>query len=260
MKLSIITATNNSEKTIQRLINSLKSQTHKDFEWIVFDNASSDGTLEKINKSGLNRIVVSEPDDGIYDAWNGAVDRLGGRYAIFLGGDDFLFGSTVLEQIVKFAVDENKIYYGRMHNFSELSGSVSGVNFKSWEELLRVGDMPIHAFPPLPACVIPASYLTRLKFNTAFKIHSDADFFYRLIATKTIKFEQLDVDVSCMGDGGVTSGYDGRLKRWCEKYKIYKKYQNKFRELSLPNIPIILVYLNLIKLLIRQLVYMVFKN
>jgi len=71
MKISIITATLNSAKTIQRLIDSLRSQSFKDFEWIVVDGESKDNTLEILHKiTDLNLRISTRSDFGVYDAIN----------------------------------------------------------------------------------------------------------------------------------------------------------------------------------------------
>ena len=71
MKISIITATFNSARTIQKLINSLRSQSFKNFEWIVVDGESKDGTLEILHGiTDLNLHICSRADFGVFDAIN----------------------------------------------------------------------------------------------------------------------------------------------------------------------------------------------
>lgn len=91
--ISIITATYNAAALLPRLVQSLKAQTDSDFEWVVADGGSSDGTLKLLNeaKAELRDVKISsQPDFGIYDALNRAVRMSSGTYYIVLGADDTL--------------------------------------------------------------------------------------------------------------------------------------------------------------------------
>ena len=92
MKLSIITATYNCEYNICNLIDSLKSQTDQDFEWVVCDGSSTDNTIGCINAASLSFDVKidSRPDFGIYDALNRGIKLAVGEYYLTLGSDDLL--------------------------------------------------------------------------------------------------------------------------------------------------------------------------
>lgn len=90
MKISIITATFNSEKTIQKLIDSLRLQSFKDFEWIVVDGESKDSTLEILHKiTDLNLHISSRPDFGVFDAINRGIRLSKSDYYIVIGSDDW---------------------------------------------------------------------------------------------------------------------------------------------------------------------------
>lgn len=102
MKLSIITVNLNNKDGLQKTIDSVISQTFKDFEWIVIDGGSTDGSKELIEKYQESiSYWVSEPDSGIYNAMNKGI-RIGGGYIIFLNSGDYLFNSRSLEDSLKF--------------------------------------------------------------------------------------------------------------------------------------------------------------
>ncbi|AMR34055.1 hypothetical protein A0256_22705 [Mucilaginibacter sp. PAMC 26640] len=88
---SIITATFNSEHFLKKSIDCLKQQTYTDFEYIVIDGNSTDSTTSII-KSNLDVITkwISEPDQGIYDAWNKGLSLATGSWIMFVGADDYL--------------------------------------------------------------------------------------------------------------------------------------------------------------------------
>jgi len=94
--ISVITATYNASKVLPGLIEALRSQTDRDFEWIVVDGASTDGTVELIKAA--NDVVtkwVSETDCGIYHALNKALGMATGEYYLVLGADDRLHSEAI---------------------------------------------------------------------------------------------------------------------------------------------------------------------
>jgi glycosyltransferase involved in cell wall biosynthesis len=97
MKYSINTATYNSETFLERSLATILSHSYPDFEWVIQDGGSTDHTLDILKKYPDARMSIrSEPDSGIYDAWNKAVARATGDWAIFLGGDDFFLHQDIL--------------------------------------------------------------------------------------------------------------------------------------------------------------------
>lgn len=101
MEISIITVCFNSEKTIEDTIKSVCCQTYKNIEYIIIDGGSTDRTCDIIN-SYISQIsiFVSEPDNGIYDAMNKGLDMATGDYLLFLGSDDHLMSSNIIERVM----------------------------------------------------------------------------------------------------------------------------------------------------------------
>jgi glycosyltransferase involved in cell wall biosynthesis len=94
--ISIITATYNAGDRLPRLIESLRAQSDLDFEWVVMDGASTDGTLDLLAEvKDLNLVLDTRPDFGIYDAINRAIEVAGGEYYLVLGADDIIYPETV---------------------------------------------------------------------------------------------------------------------------------------------------------------------
>lgn len=100
MKLSIITVNYNNKSGLERTIQSVLSQTCQDFEWIVIDGGSTDGSKQLI-ESHSDRINywVSEPDMGIYNAMNKAIKIVNGEYCLFLNSGDSLDADNILEVV-----------------------------------------------------------------------------------------------------------------------------------------------------------------
>lgn len=94
--ISVVTATYNAAKHLPKLIESLRGQTDKDFEWVVADGASDDGTLELLRSvTDLNIVISSQSDFGIYDALNRAIKISSGEYYIVCGADDFFYSDAI---------------------------------------------------------------------------------------------------------------------------------------------------------------------
>ena len=101
MRISIITATNNSEASIETAISSVNNQLYEDIEHIFIDNLSSDNTLDIIrSKSQRHKLVISEKDNGIYDALNKGIKKASGDVIGFLHSDDFFAKENVVSKII----------------------------------------------------------------------------------------------------------------------------------------------------------------
>jgi glycosyltransferase involved in cell wall biosynthesis len=104
LKISILTATFNAAFHLPRLIDSLRSQTDRDFEWIVIDGDSKDETLALLEEAkDVATYIKSEPDFGIYHALNKAIHACAGEYYLVLGADDCL-EKTAVENFRKAAI------------------------------------------------------------------------------------------------------------------------------------------------------------
>lgn len=128
MLFSVITVTRNNLSGLKRTHESLRAQTCPDYEWIVIDGASGDGTFEYLKTT--KAVWRSEPDRGIYDAMNKGMERASGDYLIFMNagdsfssadvlerlathtGTDFIYGDTIEGEFYKRARSHGKAAYG----------------------------------------------------------------------------------------------------------------------------------------------------
>lgn len=96
MKISVITATYNAMAHLPVLVESLRGQTDKYFEWVVADGASTDGTVEYLKSIvDLNVKVISQEDFGIYDALNRGIKACSGEFYLVMGADDILYANAI---------------------------------------------------------------------------------------------------------------------------------------------------------------------
>ena len=103
--VTIITSTLNSLEQLKHTAESIFMQSRGDWQWIIVDGASSDGTREWLNGiagSHSNVDFISEPDNGIYEAWNKALPLVRGSWVIFLGAGDKLKNADVLQACIKY--------------------------------------------------------------------------------------------------------------------------------------------------------------
>lgn len=109
MKLTIITICYNNKDGLANTIKSIKSQTWKEFEWIIIDGGSTDGSLEIIKHSGAS-FWCSETDRGPYDAMNKGVMRATGEYVIFMNSGDTFYEPETLIKVFSKKIDSDVIY------------------------------------------------------------------------------------------------------------------------------------------------------
>jgi glycosyltransferase len=114
MKVTIITPTFNSAKTLSHNLNSVARQSYKNIEHIIVDGNSSDSTISVVHKNSNKKIrLISEPDNGIYDAMNKGVSLASGDIIAFLNSDDFYIDSKVISDVSeKFSNNSIQYVYG----------------------------------------------------------------------------------------------------------------------------------------------------
>lgn len=112
LKLSIITINLNNKAGLQKTMSSVLSQTFTDYEYIIIDGGSNDGSLDAI-KENADKITywVSEPDKGIYNAINKGIAKAKGEYCLFLNGGDSLVHTNSLNSLFKNSFDDDVVYW-----------------------------------------------------------------------------------------------------------------------------------------------------
>tara|TARA_B100000902_G_scaffold393715_1_gene448512 strand:+ start:796 stop:1545 length:750 start_codon:yes stop_codon:yes gene_type:complete len=179
--ISIITVCYNSEDTIAKTIESIINQRYKKIEFIIIDGKSEDKTLSIINnyKNKISKII-SEKDDGIYDAFNKGLKEASGDLIGFVNSDDVLTPES-LEILVK--------YYNNYPKKDFFFGAVKkhwGIlyGYKPWKINFTWGFYSSHStgfFIKKDAAKIVGTY------NTKYKYSADYDYFYRMIVKHKLK-------------------------------------------------------------------------
>lgn len=229
MKISLITITYNSDKTLADTIRSVISQTYPNIEYIIVDGASKDNTVSIINEyepSFNGRIKwISEPDKGLYDAMSKGIRMATGDIVGILNSDDFFTSNDILQKVANAFLQDTKLdaVYGDVHfvHPSNLNKCVRYYSSKVFKRsLMKLGFMPAH----------PSFYIRKECFEkygmykTDYKIAADFEFLLRVIYKAKIKTQYLPVDMVTMRTGGAsTSGIDSHKQ-------IMKEHLRAFRE------------------------------
>lgn len=214
MKVSIITASYNSEKTIEDTLKSVTSQDYPNIEYILIDGNSKDSTLDIISKyaSKISR-VISEPDKGIYDAMNKGISYATGDIIGILNSDDFYTNEHVISKIVKLISNDNAdaaysdLVYVDEHDTTKItrkwvSGSYKHGKFKwGW-------------MPPHPTFFIRRNIYSKFgAFKTELKSAADYEFMLRVIHKEKISVSYLaEVTVRMRTGGASNASLAHRLK------------------------------------------------
>lgn len=210
MVISIITVCFNSGKTIRDTIKSVGAQTFSDIEYIVVDGGSTDETLSIISEyKGLISKVISEPDDGIFDAMNKGVSVATGDVIGILNSDDFYSSRTVIEDVAGHFSPGLDLVIGDVSFFSpdnlgKAIRSVSASRFKPWQ--LRFGWMPPH-----PACFIRSSaYHSVGLYKSYYKLAADYELLVRCFLVAKLNYVCIPETLVFIRTGGAgTSGFAG---------------------------------------------------
>lgn len=246
MKVSVITVCFNSASTLERALQSVVDQDWPDVEHIVIDGASTDSTMEILQRFRPHLAhLVSEPDKGVYDAMNKGLDRASGDIICFLNSDDEYASSQVLSLIAT---------QMREHKLDALMGDVGFFYKKNPMRMVRRyrsdrftparlswGWMPAH-----PALFLHKNVVQRVgRFKTDYRIAGDFEFIIRAFHGHTLRYRHLpEVLVRMQVGGASTSGWRAKILlnqevlRACREnrldtnmLKILSKYPMKLLEL-----------------------------
>ena len=213
MKISIVTVCFNSSKTIGRTLRSVREQTYGEIEHIVIDGGSLDNTLEVVNTEGSHvHKLVSEKDNGIYDAMNKGVQLATGDVVAFLNSDDFYSDKEVLARVAKVMQAEHlDALYGNLEFFYPSEENSVARRYNSGRftvAKLGCGWMPAH-----PALFVRKALFERHGlFRTEYRIAGDFEFIARVFTKPGLRHRHLAESLVRMQMGGIsTSGWRATL-------------------------------------------------
>ena len=223
MKVSVITTTFNSAKSIESCLCSVLNQNYNNIEYLIIDGESKDQTLAILNKfvADFNQIrIFSEKDKGIYDALNKGINLASGDIIGFIHSDDFLESNDIINQIVSMIKSESLDgVYGDLQYINRNNPQTIIRSWKSLDyhkSLLKRGWMPPHPTLFLKKEVYEKHGL----FDLSYKISADYDFILRIFKDSELKFGYIPKVITKMRTGGISNrNLKNIIKKSIEDYR-----------------------------------------
>jgi glycosyltransferase involved in cell wall biosynthesis len=225
--ISIIIPVFNAEETILTAIKSIQQQTFQDFEIVLVDGFSNDNTIKIIEKLKDNRVKIhSERDKGTYDAMNKGINYAKGEWLYFIGGDDYLLNSDVLQTVSKkLKKTKNHVLYGNVLINGDTGWATDGQIYNgkySFQKLLKSNICHQSMF-------YRRSFVLQNQLQYDLKYPVSADWDFNIACRLITKFTYARDIIAVFNAGGISTGRS-RPEPFLEERKIkyahlYKKYK-----------------------------------
>ena len=189
MKISIITVVLNAHNDLERTIQSIRKQTYIDFQFVVVDGESTDGTLELLKQNAdIVDKLISEKDKGLYYAMNKGRELADGDFAIFMNAGDLFTSNHVLQEVADRLLNLDHLYYGNVQLYS------NGIK----------GRAPLYHHQSI---FYPFSFYKNTKYNSDKYLYvAEADFTRMALAFSTSEYFNIDI-INSRLDGFAISCY-----------------------------------------------------
>ena len=212
MRYSVITINYNNLEGLKRTTESVVCQTYNDFEFIIIDGGSTDGSIDIIREYEQHITYwVSEKDHGVYHAMNKGVAQAHGDYCIFMNSGDSFHSPTVLESLKDYQAD---IICGKVIKGNDTTASGLTRASITLVDLMR-GSLPHQAM------LIRRELLIKHPYDEHYKILSDWKFSIEAIVFDNCTFRNIDVIVADYDTSGISTNSNGLLPK--EREQILKE-------------------------------------
>ena len=218
--LSVITICLNDKTGLEKTILSVKEQTFRNYEHLVIDGGSTDGSVEIINKNADSlSYFISEKDNGRYHAMNKGITASKGHYLLFLNSGDYLTDQNVLEKL--FAIKPHSaIEYGNVF-FDDSYGSRS---LYKQPEVLSLEYMMEGTVLHPGAFIKRELFLNLGLYNEDYIIASDYDFFLNAIIKHNVSSHYSNINISVFNTLGISNNDMYKETSMQERKKIQDQY------------------------------------
>ena len=226
---SLITVTLNNLEGLKKTYESVSTQTSHNFEWIVIDGASTDGTLDfliDLQKKHDYLLYSSEEDEGIYQAMNEGIKVAKGEYLLFLNAGDKLASPEILEKLQPFSEKNPDFIYG-----DSLETSQNDVNKTFYKPARRYKNMPWGMITHHQAMLYSRKTIRdhKLLYRQIYSISSDYDFTLRFL-NNAKKITAIPAPICVFEPGGVSQkqAFEGRRQQFIirENLRIVSQGEN----------------------------------
>ena len=220
MKLSIITVVKDDISNIKNTIISVRKQINNNFEHIVFDGMSSDGTYELLQKLNQNNNfkLIRYKDKNFYDGLNQAIKISKGQYIGILNSGDIYTSSNISKKILEHMDSEIDLIYGNIFYYSKnriIRKWAKKISSNNLKEFFKIP----HTSMFVKKKIIEKNNYYSLKYN----ISSDFDFILKC-GNLNLKTKYLDSDIVFMQMGGLSTSLNNFFKKAIQDCMILKKY------------------------------------
>lgn len=215
MKLTIITINLNNKVGLEKTINSVINQTFLDFEYIIIDGGSTDGSLEVIENHQKNiQYWISEPDSGVYNAMNKGIKRANGDYLLFLNsGDCLLDTNTLLE--VSSNLGTHDIIFGNLRYDRE--GQFTDA---SYPDKINFAYLYKNYLPHPASFIKKDSLIAQGLYDETYKICSDWVFFMKAICLENASYLHINQVITIYNTEGLSAQAKQQLTIKTEKERL----------------------------------------
>jgi glycosyltransferase involved in cell wall biosynthesis len=196
--ISIIIPTYNASATINNTLESIACQTYKNYQTILIDSKSTDNTINIIRQYTdlINVQLISEKDNGIYDAMNKGINASEGNWLYFMGADDTFIDKNVLKKIAFHLNGNNKIVYG---NIMWVPSGLKEEGEWGYQKFLKMNINHQRIFYHV------SLFKEYGNFNTIYKVSSDHELNIRLFCNSAIQKKYVDIDITYYSETGFSA-------------------------------------------------------
>lgn len=217
MTLSVITINYNNRDGLQRTIDSVVGQSFTDYEWIVIDGGSTDGSRNMIEQYAERFAYwCSEPDSGIYNAMNKGIEHAKGDWFLFLNSGDWLYDSTVLQKVFFEPHDADILYGDVMYHWPDNRGM---------ELDEKPEKLSLYFFYKDTLCHQATFYKKKIfnshSYNEKYRICSDWALYIQLIQ-EGYRFQHLPICIVNFAQDGISTHLDEA--HIAEREQVFQKY------------------------------------
>lgn len=212
MRLSIITINYNNAEGLRKTMESVFTQTCRDFEYIVIDGASSDGSVDIIKEYAQqleNFQWTSEPDSGIYDAMNRGIRKSSGEYVLMLNSGDYLVDEHVIDRIMPELQTEDIIQGNVIKDYPNQSIRFCGYGRSD----ISFIDAMDACFPHQATFIKLSTVIQYGYYDASYKKGADTYFLITLLGLGNATFRYVDIDITNFDVNGISSMKDPKWRQ-----------------------------------------------
>ena len=219
MKITIITVVKNDKLNISKTIKSVLSQSFQNYEYIICDGLSTDGTDEVIRRNIKNTKIIyyRKKDKNFYDGLNSAIKKAKGIYIVILNSGDLFYEKNTLKNISKY-----------FNFYDVISGNIifkkKNLITRNWNYNIKNPNKYNCFKIPHTSMFIKKKVINKIgKYNTNYRISSDTDFILKIFKKK-ISFRYIPKNLVVMNHGGLSTSFNYINEKIFEDLKIYFKH------------------------------------